>query len=624
GLEYFYELFTKRNLIALSILYNEIEKIKDNKIKDLMKFVFTSALAQVSKLNSIDLREKRRGMSRGWTIHSYWIPVGYREENVWNSFVNRYKKILKGKEQSNKEIKKYKEAKDFKDLRNKNILILTQTAYDLSNIPDNSVDYVFTDPPYGGAIQYLELSAMWGSWLKFDLNFKEEITINRSQKKDFDYYHKMLHSSFREVYRVLKPNKYLTLTFHNTDIKVWNSILKAVIFAGFDLEKIIYQPPPRASAKGLLQPYGSAVGDYYIRFKKSSKTKKTDAMVEINKARYERVVVDTAKEIIADRGEPVPYQYILNGIIPELDKHGVLLKGDKDVEEVMKSYINKELVLVEVKDKNNKIIGSKWWLKDPKSIKINLVPLTERVEKTVINVLNRKIKVSFSEVLQELFMNFQNALTPETQRVKDILEEYANKDKGVWFLKNRVKERESQHNEMIYYLAKIGNRLGYKIWIGLKEQGYTYSQKVLRDLCDFKKLEIEIREKKERLEKVQNIDVIWIKDDQVEYVFEVENTTAITEAVVRVANIPYDRNINKYLVIPEERENLLYKKIKEPALKELNIEEWKFIFYDDLREFFNKKNITIEAFMDLNRKLKNKVNIQNTLKDYKKVLGVRS
>ena len=169
---------------------------------------------------------------------------------------------------------------------------------------------------------------------------------------------------------------------------------------------------------------------------------------------------------------------------------------------------------------------------------------------------------------------------------------------------------------MIYYLAKIGNRLGYKIWIGLKEQGYTYSQKVLRDLCDFKKLILEIP--KENLDRVQNIDVIWIKDNQIKYVFEVENTTAITEAVVRVANIPYDRNINKYLVIPEERENLLYKKIKEPALKELNIEEWNFIFYDDLREFYNKKNRTIEAFFELNRKLKNKVSIQNTLKYYKK------
>lgn len=64
------------------------------------------------------------------------------------------------------------------------------------------------------------------------------------------------------------------------------------------------------------------------------------------------------------------------------------------------------------------------------------------------------------------------------------------------------------------------------------------------------------------MERVQNIDVIWIKDNKIFYVFEVENTTAINIEV-----------LNKYIIIPEERENLLYKKIKEPALKELNIEE---------------------------------------------------
>lgn len=58
-------LFTKRNLLALSILLNEIEKIKDNKIQDLMKFVFTSSLEQASKLNFIDMREGREWMTRG-------------------------------------------------------------------------------------------------------------------------------------------------------------------------------------------------------------------------------------------------------------------------------------------------------------------------------------------------------------------------------------------------------------------------------------------------------------------------------------------------------------------------------------------------------------------------------
>ena len=87
-----------------------------------------------------------------------------------------------------------------------------------------------------------------------DLNYADEITINDRQDKDFNYYHKMLKAAFREMYQVLKPGKYLTVTFHSTEIAVWNSIIKAVVLSGFDLEKIIYQPPARTSAKGLLQP----------------------------------------------------------------------------------------------------------------------------------------------------------------------------------------------------------------------------------------------------------------------------------------------------------------------------------------------------------------------------------
>jgi len=136
----------------------------------------------------------------------------------------------------------------------------------------------------------MELSAMWISWLKgekndpnFELKFGEEITINDAQKKDFSYYHKMLKASFEQIYNALKSGRWLTVTFHNTDIKIYNSIIKAVVLAGFDLEKIIYQSPAVVSPKALLQPYGSAIGDYYIRFRKPEKKEELLSEAEIDK-----------------------------------------------------------------------------------------------------------------------------------------------------------------------------------------------------------------------------------------------------------------------------------------------------------------------------------------------------
>ena len=108
------------------------------------------------------------------------------------------------------------------------------------------------------------------------------------------------------------------MTFHSTEIAVWNSIIKAVVLSGFDLEKIVYQPPARPSAKGLLQPYGSAVGDYYIRFRKP-KTEKALSERDIDNETYEREVVTAAKAIIGARGEPTIYQHVLNGIMVDLN-----------------------------------------------------------------------------------------------------------------------------------------------------------------------------------------------------------------------------------------------------------------------------------------------------------------
>jgi len=211
------DLFTKRNLMALSILYHEIESLGENDVlSDLMKFRFTSIVHLASKLTP---DRPTRPFSSFWAMHSYWIPPAFMESNVWQLFesaIQRRQGLLKGKENSNESIKHYKEGKSFEDLKDDaNILIATQSALNLkgkpASIPKESVDYVFTDPPYGGSIQYMELSVLWLCWLKgegndkrFEMNFDDEITINEFQGKDFDYYHKMLRAAFEEVYRVLK------------------------------------------------------------------------------------------------------------------------------------------------------------------------------------------------------------------------------------------------------------------------------------------------------------------------------------------------------------------------------------------------------------------------------------
>lgn len=606
------DLFTKRNLLGLSILYNEIEAIKNPDLRKMMKFVFTSALAQASKMIPYQGRFSTGGPS--WKVRGFWIPNKHFELNVWNCFEERYRKVLRGKTESTSLIKYYKEAKTFNSLRNHyNIFIKEFNALDLGKlIPENSVDYIFTDPPYWDAVPYLELDYMWNSWLKFKSSFEDEIIISDShvRNKTPDIYERMMRAAFMEIYKVLKPGKWMTVTFHNTNIKAWNAIISACVLTGFDLEKIIYQPPAHVSSKSMLHPYGSAIGDYYIRFKKP-KRGKLITEERVSETKYRRVVLESAKRIIAERGEPTPYAYILNGIIVELKNEGVLLSGKQNPDEVMKEFLNKEFILVDVKNHKGKVIGKKWWFKDPKSIPyLEFVPLGDRIETAILNVLHRKVKVSFDDILQEIFIKFPNALTPDTQSIRENLSEYANKTSdGKWIVKPIVRSIETQHSEMIYYLGVLGKKADFDVWIGQKEQGHTYKERKLSELCT--RMDPVFRFiPSQNMDRVKQIDVIWYKEDRINYEFEVENTTAITEAIVRGSHIP-NEIVKRFIVIPEERETLLYKKVKEPILKE-NVEKnkWKFITYKDLQGLFTesrrKKKIHVRELEKLGRMPKKK------------------
>lgn len=574
GLESISSLFTKRNLIANSILYNEIESLSNKIVRDLMKFAFSSMLAQTTKMMLWSDSSRP-----SWKVHRYWVPPNNVELNVWDRFENRYFDVLHGKEDAQKIIGYVTEGQSFADLSGKDFVIGFQSALNLLDkptlMPSDSIDYVFTDPPYGGSVQYMELSAMWCAWLsgknndsRFQMNYDEEVTINDAQGKDFDFYHKMLRASFEEIYRVLKPSHWLTVTFHNTEIRIYNSIIKAIVLSGFDLEKIVYQPPAKKGAKQQLQPYGSAIGDYYIRFRKPAKRMGLHNESEIAKERYERIIVDAVKGMIAKRGEPTPYSLIINSyayIYDDLKKNGYYLTEPEGIDKILKKQLksNTEFVIHE----------GKWWFKDPSSVPfIERVPLNERVEISVMNVLYRKIKVSYDEILQEIFIKFPNSLTPETQSVMDVLKDNAKKTPdGNWMLDPNVKKRFNEHDNIVEKIALIGQKLGYEVHADLQGWRKDSFPQITAD----------------NSRHVKEIDVVWYTPKVITHEFEVENTTGLWSAIVRGSSIT-SPNVKRFMVIPEERQKSFNERLNLPVLQEkIKQEKWRYILYDTLKIYYD-------------------------------------
>lgn len=602
------QLFTKRNLIALAWLMEAIEEEPRRDLRDFLKIAFTSMVHLCSKMMPV---RPTRPFSGVWFEHSYWYPSGpYMEQNVWEkleSAVIGHQGLIKAKEESNQFFSQVRLGQSYEDVLSgdADVYIHCGDSIDLMRKMVKRhgpcVDYMFTDPSYDASVQYGELAYLWVAWLKKDSRYLDsilanEIVRNERQHKTFDVYHALLRNAFNCMYYVLKPDAYLTLTFHNPTFKVRNSTIYAGVMVGFEFEKIHHQELARPSPKSLLQPFGSAQGDFYLRFHKPPTPGIAVLPEEIDAIRFERIVVETTKRVIAERGEPTPYTILINAIDPELARNGYFskLRTGLDVRTILENRLGQEFVLVPMHIGGAE--GQGWWFKDPSSIPhLQSVPLSERVEQTALRQLQARGRVTFTDMWKAISEEFPNALTTDSTSIKEALQMYARPvGEGEWILKPEYKRQAITrvHTQMLVILAEVGKAQGYDVWIGRREQGDPISEGFpgregeLRQYMS--RASLEGLENAINIEEVENIDVLWLRGNKVEAVFEVEATTSMTEALKRGSNI--DASVPKYLVIPHERKDQLGHKLRSPLFAErFQQDSWSSLFFEVLDRAFQEQ-----------------------------------
>jgi 16S rRNA G966 N2-methylase RsmD len=221
------DLFTRRNLIALEILWSAIEDLELSQRLSL-KLAFSNTLLHVSKLKSEGVRPLG--------VNNYWIPDDHIEENVWWRFLDRTAKLRRSKASLIAERRSRPKAiSDYK--------VLNKSSLHIPEISDESVDYIFADPPYGDAIQYSELSFVWNTWLGFSYAIDEEIIVNPVQNKKNAEYLGLLSASLNEAHRVLKINAFATIAFHTRDLNLWLGLAEILGSTGFSLQTVNAFPP---------------------------------------------------------------------------------------------------------------------------------------------------------------------------------------------------------------------------------------------------------------------------------------------------------------------------------------------------------------------------------------------
>lgn len=216
------DFFTKRNLWALALIYDKIKEVeKEYDIGDALQFVFNASLISLTK------KAQHLKGGGGYLPGIYYLPPLRKERNVVNTMKRVFAKVCKGKE----EVARMVQNTDGQ------LLISTQSATELDSIPSCSIDYIFTDPPYGDRVQFSELNYIWECWMQADTDwYQDEIIVNSHQGKDTDTWGSMMKQALSEMYRVLKPGRYLTITYHDSSEGTWTMLQDAAKEVGFVIQ----------------------------------------------------------------------------------------------------------------------------------------------------------------------------------------------------------------------------------------------------------------------------------------------------------------------------------------------------------------------------------------------------
>ena len=214
------ELFTKRNLWALSAIRNQAQK---SKCRDTALFALSAVSLALSKMQRYS---PDSGFPNMLLVGTYYVPQIGKEIEVGTWYQGKLNSLLKGFKAIAEEMASPPFA-----------AISTSDARSVE-IPASSVDYIFTDPPYSDNVQYGELNFVWESWLDLDTNWhNDEIIVNYTRNKTETEWGSMMRKAMSECFRVLKPGRWLSLCYHDASEGTWELVQDIMAEVGFVVDK---------------------------------------------------------------------------------------------------------------------------------------------------------------------------------------------------------------------------------------------------------------------------------------------------------------------------------------------------------------------------------------------------
>jgi hypothetical protein len=225
GLTNTFQFFSSRNAIALLELWRAINDVQDDAIRSKLRFAFTAILPRASRRYQWSAQRPLNAQNQ-----TYYIAPVYYEWNVFELFERKVEAAIRSDEELFGQVPLLCGSPE------EEIRYDLASADNLTHLRKGSVDYVFTDPPFGSNIFYSDMNLFHEAWLGTVTDHASEAVVHTTGKRRngaAERYETLLRHAFKEAFRVLVPGRYMSVVFGNSSGRIWGLVQRALRDAGF-------------------------------------------------------------------------------------------------------------------------------------------------------------------------------------------------------------------------------------------------------------------------------------------------------------------------------------------------------------------------------------------------------
>ncbi len=239
--ERYLDLFTPLQLVTLAVIKSKIDEISDKHSRNGMLLAWSATLAKLNKtFLSAEGRAASRGGSSIFSIYRYKIAKEPVELPAWETFEERANNVIAAKREIDLTIQLKSTTGEWCG----SFEARSQDIEELSQDLKGQVDYIFTDPPYGGHISYIDLSILWNNWLGLmpsQAISQKEIIVGGELQHTEEEYVQRLKDSVHACIRMLKNERWLSIVFQHWNVVYFEAILSAAAESGAALRAAVSQ-----------------------------------------------------------------------------------------------------------------------------------------------------------------------------------------------------------------------------------------------------------------------------------------------------------------------------------------------------------------------------------------------